>query len=423
MFSRVVFSDLVLSGLLLVLPCLPLTLAHAANPIPGTVLSSTTLKTFTVAAMDAELGDQRDFIGAPRCDVRLVDLTYATVGVHNEPATASAMLLLPEGKTCKGPYPLMGWARGTETQRDSGQAQRLLKTGDSPVLAFFAAQGYAVVATDYLGLGRSDYAFHPYLHADSEASAIIDSLRAARELSTKLKAPLSGKVMLAGYSQGGHAAMAAQRAIERDASAEFNLVASAPMSGPYSLSQTFLGSWSGVTAAGTNTLAPYLLAYTVTAMQGVYGNIYDTPQQVFREPWAAQLKSEFPGQHNLFEMLDQHALPPVAELDQLRQPAFTKAFVDDPQMPFRQALARNDLLDWTPRTPTALCGSHRDAVVAFANSQAAEAAFSSRGAPVTLLDVSPRIPPEVDGVQVHTRAAAYLCLGAVREQLFAPARS
>jgi pimeloyl-ACP methyl ester carboxylesterase len=418
MFSRMIFS-----GLLIVLPCLSLTLVYAATPVPGEVLSSVTLKTFTLAAMDAELGDQRDYIGAPRCDVRLIDLTYATLGVHGEPATASAMLLLPEGKTCEGPYPLLGWARGTDTQRNSEQAQSLLKSGDSPLLAFFAAQGYAVVATDYLGLGRSDYKFHPYLHADSEASAIIDALRAARSLSGELKAPLSGKVMLAGYSQGGHAAMAAQRAIERDNSAEFNLVASAPMSGPYSLSQTFLGSWSGITAAGTNTLAPYLLAYTLAGMQGVYGNIYGNPQQVFRQPWASQLKTAFPGQRNIFEMLDKQALPPVAQLDQLRQPAFTQAFVDDPQMPFRRALARNDLLDWTPRTPMVLCGSRRDGVVAFANSQAAEAAFSSRGAPVSLLDVSPRIPADVDGVQVHTRAAAYLCLGAVRQQLFDPARS
>lgn len=418
MFSRTVFS-----ALLVIMACAPLASVNAATPVAGEVLSSTTLKTFTVAEMDAELGDQRGYIGAPRCDVRLVDLTYATRGVHGEPATASAMLLLPEGKNCEGPYPLLGWARGTDTQRNSEQAQSLLKSGDSALLAFFAAQGYAVVATDYLGLGRSDYPFHPYLHADSEASAIIDALRAARRLGSDLHAPLSGKVMLAGYSQGGHAAMAAQRAIERDNSAEFNLVASAPMSGPYSLSQTFLGSWTGTTAAGTNTLAPYLLAYTLAGMQGVYGNIYGDPQQVFRQPWAAQLKNGFPGPQNIFEMLGTQTLPPAQELDQLRAPAFTQAFVDDPKMPFRQALARNDLLDWTPRTPTLLCGSTRDGVVAFANSQAAEMAFASRGAPVKLIDVSPQIPLDVDGVNVHTRAAAYLCIGAVRRQLLDPARS
>ena len=39
----------------------------------------------------------------------------------------------------------------------------------------YAAQGYAVVATDYLGYAKSNYSFHPYLHADSEASSVIDS--------------------------------------------------------------------------------------------------------------------------------------------------------------------------------------------------------------------------------------------------------
>lgn len=399
--------------------CLLPAWAQAAQP--GEVIDSQVLKTFSAQAMNAGLGDQRSYIGAARCDVQLVDLTYATRGVHGEPATASAMLLLPEGEHCAGPYPLLGWARGTDTQRSSEQAQALLASGDSALLAFFAAQGYAVVATDYLGLGRSDYRFHPYLHADSEASAIIDSMRAARHLSATLGHPLSGKVLLAGYSQGGHAAMAAQRAMERDDAGEFDLVASAPMSGPYALSQTFRDSWSGTTAAGANALAPYLLAYALAGMQGVYGDIYQHPDQVFRPPWAALLDSDFPGPANLFDLLHRQALPAVTQIEQLRQPAFTRAFIDDPQNPFRQALARNDLLDWTPRTPTLLCGSQRDGVVAYANSQAAAAAFTARHAPVKLLDVSAQIPADVDGVHVHTSATAYLCLGAVRTQLFEPA--
>ena len=35
--------------------------------------------------------------------------------------------------------------------------------------AMYAAQGYAVVATDYLGYAKSTFPYHPYLHADSEA--------------------------------------------------------------------------------------------------------------------------------------------------------------------------------------------------------------------------------------------------------------
>ncbi len=84
-----------------------------------------------------------------------------------------------------------------------------------------------VVSTDYLGLGKSNYAFHPYLHSAGEASASIDAMRAVRQVLTRLNTPLSGKVMLAEYSQGGHAAIATQREIEAHFSKEFDLVASA----------------------------------------------------------------------------------------------------------------------------------------------------------------------------------------------------
>jgi len=68
-------------------------------------------------------------------------------------------------------------------------------------MTFFVAQGYAVVATDYLGYALSEYPFHPYMHADSEASAVIDSIRAARHAAKALGLALNGKVMLSGYSQ------------------------------------------------------------------------------------------------------------------------------------------------------------------------------------------------------------------------------
>ena len=44
--------------------------------------------------------------------------------------------------------------------------------------AMYAGQGYAVVATDYLGFAKSGYSYHPYLHAASEATSVIDSIGA-----------------------------------------------------------------------------------------------------------------------------------------------------------------------------------------------------------------------------------------------------
>ena len=104
------------------------------------------------------------------------------------------------------------------------------------LMTFFAAQGYAVVATDFLGYALSSYPYHPYAHADSEASSIIDSIRATRNAASSLGLTLNGKVMVTGYSQGGHASMATQRAIERDNAGEINLVAAAHLAGPYYIS-------------------------------------------------------------------------------------------------------------------------------------------------------------------------------------------
>ena len=65
---------------------------------------------------------------------------------------------------------------------------------------------------------------------------MIDSIRAARAAAPSVGASLSGKVMSTGYSQGGHASMAAQRAAERDHASEFNVAAGGHLAGPYNLS-------------------------------------------------------------------------------------------------------------------------------------------------------------------------------------------
>ncbi len=83
------------------------------------------------------------------------------------------------------PASLVAYAKGTDVQKphtlaDPTDSQTIL------LAAMFAAQGYAVVATDYLGFAKSAYTYHPYLHADSEASSVIDSIRAARNLLCEL---------------------------------------------------------------------------------------------------------------------------------------------------------------------------------------------------------------------------------------------
>jgi alpha-beta hydrolase superfamily lysophospholipase len=72
------------------------------------------------------------------------------------------------------------------------------------------ANGYVVVATDYPGLGTDG--IHPYLIGESEGRAVLDSVRAARDL---LDSGASDRFAVWGHSQGGHAALYTGELAER----------------------------------------------------------------------------------------------------------------------------------------------------------------------------------------------------------------
>jgi len=75
---------------------------------------------------------------------------------------------------------------------------------------FYASQGYNVLIPDYLGNGSAanfpgttKFPYHPYLHAQTEGSTLLDAIRASRGwLGAR-------RVMFLGGSQGAHAVAAA----------------------------------------------------------------------------------------------------------------------------------------------------------------------------------------------------------------------
>jgi hypothetical protein len=78
---------------------------------------------------------------------------------------------------------------------------------DLAAIGTLIMRGWAIVATDYTGLGtRGPGAVptHTYLVGADEAYAELDALRAARQLDG---VRLSGQFVVWGYSQGGHAAL------------------------------------------------------------------------------------------------------------------------------------------------------------------------------------------------------------------------
>ena len=368
-----------------------------------TSLNRGTLKTSAVVLATlpkAAFASLAALTGPAKCDVKVVKLNYNTIGVAGESTNASGVMLVPTGSdTCNAPTALVAYAKGTDVSKPRTLANPA--DGETQLLAgVYAAQGYAVVATDYLGFADSAYSYHPYLHADSEASSVIDSIRAARNAAVTAGASLNGKVMLTGYSQGGHSSMAAHRAIERDNAAEINVVGGAHLAGPYNLSGSFKVTQA---VAGAQFFIPYL----VTAWQKVYGNIYKNVSDAFKAPYASYIENLLPNPTLGYTSLayDTSTNPPTLWLpgalgetpNQARDAVFQAAFITDVQTnnnsPAYLAAKKNDLLGWTPKAPVLLCGGAGDPTVPPAVQQnVMKADFDSRGLKnVTSVDVDATI--------------------------------
>jgi acetyl esterase/lipase len=136
-------------------------------------------------------------------------ILYRSTSPQGKPIAVSGSIHLPKGKAPKGGWPVVTWAHGTSGLGDQCAPTR--NTGQGvingyhiyiePLLDRWLAAGFAVVRTDYEGLGTKGV--HPYLVGVSEGRGVLDIVRAAR----KAFKGLANRVAIAGHSQGGHAAV------------------------------------------------------------------------------------------------------------------------------------------------------------------------------------------------------------------------
>ncbi|MFB7588749.1 alpha/beta fold hydrolase [Streptomyces sp. NPDC056169] len=108
-----------------------------------------------------------------------------------------------------GQRPIIAFAPGTQGLADKCAPSRQLAEGteyEALPIKKLLDQGYAVVVTDYQGLGTPGV--HTYLDREAQGRAVLDSVRAAQRLDA-VDLPDAGPVALYGYSQGGAAAASA----------------------------------------------------------------------------------------------------------------------------------------------------------------------------------------------------------------------
>ena len=421
------------------------------------------IASLNAATFQAELGATStgaqllQIAGTPACGVDFYYVKFWTVGGAGETTESSGALMVPTGAApaCSGPRPIVLYAHGTNTDKTLNIADITNTSNAEGVLiaAMFAAQGYIVVAPNYAGYDISTLGYHPFLDAEQQSGEMIDILAAARTALPKTLSAAtsdSGKLFITGYSEGGHVAMATQRALEASGAV---ITGAAPMSGPYALEAFGDAIFFGSVNLGSTVFSPLL----TTSYQKAYSNIYAAPGDLYSATYVSGIETLLPSATPLNTLFANGLLPETALFDSStptvpgsaaltallsvpgsptypippgpETPLFAAGFgspylinnsyrvsyaldaasnpdgavptpvanvplaATAPLQPLRLAFYKNDLRNgaWTPSSPTLLCGGGQDPTVFFSVNTLTMASFWGwlvSGGLITVLDVN-----------------------------------
>ena len=147
-------------------------------------------------------------------------IMYRSTDARGNPTAVTGTYFEPDNPwPGQGPRPLISFAVGTYGQGDQCAPSRLFNQGihfssglditfgyEEMFIATMVARGFAIVVTDYDGLGTPGV--HTYVNRIAQGQAVLDAARAAKKLpDTSLD--VDGPVAFWGYSQGGAASASA----------------------------------------------------------------------------------------------------------------------------------------------------------------------------------------------------------------------
>jgi len=292
----------------------------------GTLVNNPAFRVASLNAVDftAQLGASTSgqqllqLAGTPACGVDFYYLKYWTVGPDNSAQEASGALMVPTGSSapCTGPRPIVLYAHGTTTDSayniaDISDSSNSANSEAAMVAAVFAAQGYIVVAPNYLGYDISTLGYHPYVDGAADAIDMMDALTAARTALLSTFTPGTsdaGKLYVTGYSEGGYVAMATVKAMQ---AAGQTVTASAPSSGPYALEAFGDSIFFGQVNIGSTVFAPLVS----TSYQHAYSNVYAQTSDVYTSTYATGIDTLLPSTTPLARLFQNNKLPQAALFD------------------------------------------------------------------------------------------------------------
>lgn len=304
----------------------------------------------------------------PKYDVDIYDAQYVSHWFDGSEILASGLVFVP--KSLNTPMPEVVYHHGTRVEK--GRKKDI--GGVDYICLGLAVDGYLVLQPDYIGLGWGDK-FHLYQQYKSLGQASVDMIYAMRELKDTLGIKLSEQLFLTGYSEGGYAAVAANKLIQ-ESYPDIKVTATAGNSGAYDMA----GVQSKVMFKKYD--HAHYLPFLLRGLNEVYDMVPDI-NEIYKPPYDSIIPAMFDGSHS-FRQIDK-VLPEIPK-DMVRD-TFVDLFLHDPTFPLNKALEDNSLCNWKPENPIMLCYCDKDEQVSYKNSFAACEGMKKLGAKhITLQD-------------------------------------
>ena len=343
---------------------------------PGDLVEYNFQNTLSISTINLFLNGLGSNISNVLYPILIYDIKYESIDQNGVIDTLSGLISFPQSNV--EAFPILAYQHGTLILDSQAPSITGMSMDNLEILLVGLAttpSGFITVMPDYVGIGDPEK-YHPYTIADPHTRALVDILRASKELSFILQDEntfqFNQQLFLIGYSDGGYATLASQKGIEQNYHDEFIITASLPMAGPYDLSGTMVDYF----LSDPEYSQPYYVPYVLTSHLWYYEGLDVNFNQYFEPFWADTLPSLFDGSHSGVEI---NSLMPDNPLDILL-PEVLSGFENDEDHFFRQTLDLNTLLDWIPESPIYFFHGLGDDIVPYQNAQIAYDTFVGNGA-------------------------------------------
>ncbi|MFO0955657.1 MAG: alpha/beta fold hydrolase [Candidatus Saccharibacteria bacterium] len=182
----------------------------ANNATTGKVVEQGAVTSYTPEQVKAIIKETNPTYTGPTPALKTQTFRYTMNDTSGKTVNVYARAYVQSDLPTSGQTPIFAFAPGTTGIDDQCAASTEVPAkrnfaNYASHMAAYAAQGYAVVITDYEGMRDPDR-IHHYMVGVLEGRAVLDSARALRNLSLTKNTADTSQIFVAGYSQGGHAA-------------------------------------------------------------------------------------------------------------------------------------------------------------------------------------------------------------------------